>query len=417
MAKTHNKKDALAELLAAAPPQVLKELVGQLVARSPDIRRLCFDFLKSHIPLSDALEKRSEGEVVLALWNELEPDLSELDEYGGGDYGIMDHVGELLEQICTHLDKKNIPPDYRSNILDFVLPYIKSGNSGMDDNLYDVAYSACYDDDDLLGLAKSFEDMQGDWQIDHALRIYRKIGRRDEFLALRKRKMIVGADYHDLATFYWEAGEKEKALQVAETGLKKGQGRMDELRAFLADRAEETGDREKYLALHFAQTTDCLTFEKYQSFRKLCTAGEWQLYEPQILRQMQKSWHTEHLKIRMHREEYDEAIVLLVNGRYPTLDWEGTFEIQTAKALEQRYPEEVFKYYLSGLGNMNVNCQRQEYARKAKIMKKIRHVLVKVLGDGARWTTFAVKVKRDNIRRPAFQEEFGKMVPGWRELK
>ena len=48
-------------------------------------------------------------------------------------------------------------------------------------------------------------------------------------------------------------------------------------------------------------------------------------------------------------------------------------------------------------------------------MKKIRHVLVKVFGDGAHWTIFAVKVKRDNIRRPAFQEEFGKMVPGRRE--
>jgi hypothetical protein len=29
---------------------------------------------------------------------------------------------------------------------------------------------------------------------------------------------------------------------------------------------------------------------------------------------------------------------------------------------------------------------------------------------------FAGKVKRDNLRRPAFQEEFVKVIPGWQEL-
>ena len=29
---------------------------------------------------------------------------------------------------------------------------------------------------------------------------------------------------------------------------------------------------------------------------------------------------------------------------------------------------------------------------------------------------FAGKVKRDNLRRPAFQEEFTKIIPVWREL-
>ena len=65
---------------------------------------------------------------------------------------------------------------------------------------------------------------------------------------------------------------------------------------------------------------------------------------------------------------------------------------------------------------MNRNAQRKEYASKAKVMAKVRHVLVDVLGDEQRWLKFARKVKTDNARRPAFQQEFAIAVPGWRVL-
>ncbi len=64
---------------------------------------------------------------------------------------------------------------------------------------------------------------------------------------------------------------------------------------------------------------------------------------------------------------------------------------------------------------------RKEYTRKAQIMKKAHHVLVDVLvdvlRDPPRWRGFALKVKQDYIKRPAFQEEFAKAVPGWQALK
>ena len=125
---------------------------------------------------------------------------------------------------------------------------------------------------------------------------------------------------------------------------------------------------------------------------------------------------TDRLKICMHRREYDETLAILTKGRYPTSTWEGGYENKIAKKLEKRYPEEILKYYLSGLGNLNRNAQRKEYTRKAKVMAKVRHILVDVLGDEQRWVRYARKVKKDNVRRPAFQQEFANAVPGWREL-
>jgi hypothetical protein len=417
MTKKQKKRDALADLLAVAPTDVLTVLILELAAEWPDVRRECFDFLKSHVSVSKALEIRSDGENIMTLWSELVPDLEELDEYGGGDYALEDRVAELLYQMKKKLDFKKVIPEYRRDILNRVLPFIESGNAGMDDILCDVAYAACYSDADLRGLAEAFEDMGGDWRVENARDIYRRLGDREKYLELRTTRMELGADFYDLATFFWEAGEKEKALQVAEEGLRKAHGRTDELRLFVAKRAKAAGDREKYITLQFDQTMDLLTLNKYEAFKQICQNDEWERFEPQILARMKSAGRTEQLKIRMHRKEYAEAVELLARGRYPTMDWDDDDEVRIAKKLEKRYPEEILKYYLSGLGSLTVNAVRKEYARKAKVMAKVRHVLVTVIGDASRWKELAVKVKRDNIRRPAFQEEFGKVVPGWRELK
>ncbi|MCF8127815.1 MAG: hypothetical protein K9N10_04830 [Deltaproteobacteria bacterium] len=416
MKKQKKQNDALIDLLANASSKVLTDLIRQLAANDPGVRRECFDFLKTHVSLSDKLKKRSEGEVILALWDELLPDLHELDDYGGGNYATEDYVAELLVEIHKMLETKKVEFEYRREILEQILLYIRSGNAGLDDLLDEVAFATCYDDDDLRNLAESYEVMQDDWKIGHARGIYRKLGDRDKYLELRKSHMVYGGDYHDLATFYWEWGEKEKALQTAEKGLKKGKGRMDELRLFLAERAQESGDREKYLSLQFAHAMSRLTLEKYKAFKKMCTKAEWAVFEPKVLTQMKDTWESEQLKIRMHRREYDEAIAILLEEGYPDSMWDSTYEIQTAKKLEKRYPEEILKYYLSGLGNLKANVVRKKYAQKAKVMVKVRHLLVEVMGDPERWRVFAIKVKQDNMRRPAFQDEFGKIVPGWRDL-
>jgi len=176
------------------------------------------------------------------------------------------------------------------------------------------------------------------------------------------------------------------------------------------DRAKEAGDREKYMTLQFDQATDGLTFKQYQSFKKMCHNDEWERYEPKILEHMKGAHLPERLKIHMHRKEYAEAMALLAKSHYPVIDWDCNDEIRIAKKLEKHYPEEILKYYLSGLGNLTVNATRKEYARKANVMAKVRRVLVEVIGDESRWKKFAAKVKQDNIRRPAFQEEFSKVA-------
>lgn len=416
MAKKRKPDNPLATLLAAAPAGTLADLLIQLASTRPDVRRECFDYLERHTTLSTSQKQQSEGERLLALWAELAPDLDELDEYGGGNYGLEDHVTSLLYEVEQALSRKKIEATYRHQLLDNVLPYIKSGNAGLDDDLYAVAYATCLSDEDWRALAEAFESMGGGWQCDHARRIYRQLGDRDSYLKLRQRHLVTGTDYYDLVNFHWQSGEKQEAMAIAEEGLQKGTGRMDELRQFVAKRAKSSGNRERYLALQFEQTVDSLTCDKYKAFRKLCTAVEWKSYEAKVLMRLKTAWTTEQLRIRMHRKEYEEAVAVLTHSRYPQRDWGDNYELKTARHLEKRFPEEILKYYLTGLGNPNSNAPRKEYARQATVMCKIRRLIITVLQDVPRWHAFALKIKVDNIKRPAFQDEFAKAVPGWKEL-
>lgn len=416
MAKKKKRQNPLADLLNAASPEVLAHLIVRMASSRPDVRRECFEYLKKHASLSPEQKRRSEGEAVLALWSELVPDLDELDDHGGGDYGLTDQVGYLLLQIQEKLATGRIDKEIRRELLEEVLPFIETGNGGLDDELYAVAHAACYEAADWRHLAQSFEAMKKEWPVSRARVIYRKLGDRKKYLELRSRKMEGGADYHDLATYYWDQGDREQALAVAEQGMRLGKGRMDDLRQFLSERARETGDRDRYLALQFAQATDHLTLGTYKEFKKICTPGEWGAIEVRILAGLCSTSEGEQVKIRMHRGEYEQAVDVLTRRGYPLHAWDGAEELQTAAKMESRFPEKILKYYLTGLGALKVNDTRKEYARKAKVMVKVRHMYVDILKAEDRWRDFAGKVIKDNLHRPAFQEEFAKVVPGWCEI-
>lgn len=97
--KRNKATSRLTELVRAADAAVLGQLVERLTGTRPDVRRECLGFLQKRVVL--ASQSDTEAAVLFALWEELEPDLAELDEYGGGGHDTEDHVGELLYELST----------------------------------------------------------------------------------------------------------------------------------------------------------------------------------------------------------------------------------------------------------------------------------------------------------------------------
>jgi hypothetical protein len=84
--------------------------------------------------------------------------------------------------------------------------------------------------------------------------------------------------------------------------------------------------------------------------------------------------------------------------------------------LEKRYPDKILAFYRSGLDSLNQNAPRDTYARWAKRVAKVRHVWLDVLKQPDQWRAFAGRIKKANLRRPAFQQEFAEAIPGWDKL-
>jgi len=232
--KTNKSASPLETLIQAADATVLGQLIQQLAGSGPGVRRQCLEFLQEHVTLTPETKADADAETVWSIWDELEPDLADLNEYGGGPRETEEHVAGLLDDLAQKLTQSAIPRDARRELLGDVMRYIDSGNSGMNDQLYEVAHALCQDDEDWREFATRLEGSGREYLLDHARRIYRQIGDHDKYLVLRSKRMEYGADYHDLATFYWEQGQRQMAMAIAREGLQKAKGRMDELHAFVA---------------------------------------------------------------------------------------------------------------------------------------------------------------------------------------
>src|SRR5437667_10848616 len=110
--------EGLEALLEAVDRNVLVSLVRKLAAKDPAVCMDCLQFLRQHAELSPEAEATVVADQVWALWEALEPDLEELDTFGGGDDDQQGRVADLLYQISQKLEEETTPSGMRQELPD-----------------------------------------------------------------------------------------------------------------------------------------------------------------------------------------------------------------------------------------------------------------------------------------------------------
>ena len=409
---------SLAKLLETATAESLRHVIKDLAYETPHLERLCITLLLAHHKTPDDLTMKAANNQAWALWFDAEQTLSELANYGGPDEDY-EKVGYVLEQLAQVVSDGRASADCRQEIQSLVLKYLATDDASVD-QLYEVAKACCHTDEEFRLLAQTFEATDRTWSFgfrtykEQAMQIYRQIGDRDRYLALRLEHLNDDRDFFDLVTFYAENGEVDKAVLTAEQGLAQTQanrwGHVKDLRNFLADRALSIGDRNRYMELQFANATDRLTLENYKSFKQLCTPDEWQAFEPRMLSCLETTWADEKVSIWLHLEQFDKALAALLKDG-PSFGARPDSQLRrNARVLETRYPTELLNYYLRKLGSIKAGSRRR-YAEQAHYIADIKRVMLDHFGNETGWVSLTARIKSESKRLPAFRDELKMVLP------
>ena len=162
---------------------------------------------------------------------------------------------------------------------------------------------------------------------------------------------------------------------------------------------------------------DRLTLSSYKEFEKECREEEWKKYEARIIDLLEKYFNIQAVKIYLYRKEYEKALRYFKTPSQSNYYYFGQSEVfSVAKDLEELYPEQILEFYKSSVGNLNVSTSRKIYAQNAVAVMRIRRILVEIMKKTDEWKKYATQIKLNNAGRPAFQDEFARIIPDWKSL-
>lgn len=255
--------------------------------------------------------------------------------------------------------------------------------------------------------------MSNFYNIVRIIELEAEIGDKERYLTLRLKGLKTGSDYYDLITFYEKTEEYDKAVSLAYKALKEADGNISNIRNFLIRHNLNIGNRVEYLKFEFEKAIDGLSYNSYQYFKSICNNEEWNHYEPLIMKNIDRVWKKEQMLIFLEREEHEKVLKLLIDSN-PYNYYQIDFDI--AEKLKEKYPEEIVNYYIKTLGDYTSAKDRKAYTDQAKIALKIKDIYLNILQKPDFWEKLLLKIKTENKRRPALQEEFSRIIPEWKQI-
>ena len=236
-----------------------------------------------------------------------------------------------------------------------------------------------------------------------AIKMKIRAGRVAEAVEEAQKYLLYPAEILETAQTLVEVDEKEKALALAQYGLKMPQekGKAD-LAQWLRQQAEEMN--RPALALKAAQTafTASHTLDDYQAVERLA-GDQWPQIKPKMLDSLKSAWVTSQVNVYLYENMLKEAMQAVDHAPYS-----GDME-RVAAAVKDQYPDWVIqKYQARGEAIMDAG-KAKYYDTAVSWLAKARDVY-KAHGRDAEWQAYLDSVLAKHQRKY-------KLVPLLRQIR
>jgi hypothetical protein len=429
----------------------LHDLIEYLMSNDPEVYYLILEWYKDILESSGgSLQEETSGQVDDALlveyWGYAGYIISEFNEYGGGPEEREETAYHWLDKISELIEEGNISHEARIAFMDNAFIEYDKYNSGFEDSLAGIFFEMCRTEEEWRYLITKLEKHPSDWKNSLIMRILRDhLNDDDAYLELRSRNLKYGMDYCQLAYFYVENSNTKKAVETAETGLLKGEGRLTGLFEFLFDHFASIGDianmeRIVHSALkrkqdekemlgklfvyyrsqgNYEKARDALLksfdyaeneYSAYQKIKKYLKIEDWNEVEPYIFESLRDRNIIAYMQVCMDKNMKTQVLDMLLSmPENPRLRLRSDELDEFAFQLKDEFPEEVIEYYWQK-AYLNIPAgNRKTYRIANAYLDKVKDIYIGILKEKPAWEERLNCLRVEFKNRPAFLEEISKL--------
>jgi hypothetical protein len=438
---------SLGEELQSLEKVDLYNLVENLLEQKPELYKLVLEWFKQkQKTLQETGTNRASinDKLLMEYWRDAREIISEFNEYGGGFEEDEDEAYSRLGRISDLIEEGNISTAAKFEFLDDAFEEYNIDNSGLEDAMMDVFFEICKTKEEWEYLVKKLDEHPSDWRKKLIMDIQREHLHDDKaYLEERMKKLHYGMDYWDLVNFYIGKGDLSKALETAEQGILKGEGRLTELFQFLSDHFVKKGDAanlervvrtaltrkheekpmldrlfEYYKAQqNYKKAKEALlrSFEsagikgyyaEYKRMREFLKDSDWEQIEPKVFNEIKNKNVRDYLRICLDKNMKNIVLEVILNP--PKNKWgfvpENDFD-EFADKIIKEYPDKIIEYYLQKAYRNIKGGNRKTYSNAAVYLAKVKNIYTNIIKDESKWEQRFSDLKSEFKNRPAFIDE------------
>ncbi len=324
----------------------------------------------------------------------LEDAITEYNDDYNDLFSIQDELAKYLIDLVN--DRYELNHAQKKEILEDCVNFI--ANPDQDNNyiFQEIALEMIKNVSDYDFLAKKLSNLLDN--VDENYRIFmvdllcylHKQYSPEDFLLLRNEYLHYTNDYLDLAEFYWQQQDKEKAISSANKGLEEGEGIKDGLFEFLVSIGDESDDIELQIdtLTRWFKTTPHLKL--YQDIKNVAGMNDlWDDTKPGLLDNLDAKRNGKILiEIALYEGNYDEAIEIIKSYSEPY----ATLPAELFDQLLIKHPEITIEYYKFQIEKNLKSNKLEKIEDAADAAYKLKKIFLEQLNQSDKWNEYLKKI-------------------------